>query len=757
MPQVPYEGYPTRTASFEPTPSISVNTPPAAFGVNVAEAVEHLGNVQQGAGKELFDRAYAMQELQAHANAMSAVTDVQNRQLQAELTYRQLQGKDAVDAYPALQTNLDSIREAGVKNLSPYERMLADQETRSTTFRAKFSAGAYAADQQKSYNITTSKAAVSSAINASGTNLDDDKSFQDYIDKIKREGNYQADQGGFPADNPKHILDVKTDTSLAYERRIRALADAGKFTEAETLKGKGIESGDLISTGTDYRGRTTLEALQDHIDEKRRTVGVRHAVTEASGKGTYIGYGDGVVTLPQAQIGVKAVESSGGDYTALGPTVPATKDHPSGNGLGAFQVMSYNLSPWLKEAGLPDMTPEQFRANTPEARNAQNALFNFKFGQLMDHYKSYNAALHAWFGWGKTDGYSTADAYIAKANAAAGRPMSSEDQARLIASNAAMGKTASQADRVAAAGSLMRSYGGSDDDIVAAEDGMITQIGRENALQRDMNQQNYDTVESFVLNGKGSDGNLPTTTTDLMLDPKAEAGYNYLIEHDPKGQKQIQNLLASNVGSGPPDSDAWVNEFSKLSGMSVRDPKQFMDETENLAKFPRKYRNELVLWRRAIAKGEEANPDLRQAMAIPSIQQRLRDLNIGPKDGMDRDNYDLFAGALRDQLDLYAKNNGGKRPDEAAITEIAGRLLQEMPVPGSFFSIFGGGSGGADKGVPFFEMDVPFERSQEYINTIQQNKGYIPSDQEVRQWWIGQEYQNKYGKPTEVPKGGGPK
>ncbi len=60
--QVPYSGYPEGADSistvprFEPTPEFHIETPPAAFGVNVDQSVEHLGQVQEGAGEELFNR-----------------------------------------------------------------------------------------------------------------------------------------------------------------------------------------------------------------------------------------------------------------------------------------------------------------------------------------------------------------------------------------------------------------------------------------------------------------------------------------------------------------------------------------------------------------------------------------------------------------------------------------------------------------------------------------------------------------------------
>ncbi len=70
---VPYTGYPESAGAplyrFEPTPEFHVETPPAAFGVNVDQAVEHLGAVQERAGEELFD------------NAVSSTSNLSTRQL----------------------------------------------------------------------------------------------------------------------------------------------------------------------------------------------------------------------------------------------------------------------------------------------------------------------------------------------------------------------------------------------------------------------------------------------------------------------------------------------------------------------------------------------------------------------------------------------------------------------------------------------------------------------------------------------------
>ena len=83
--RTPYSGFPDSASAqgprFEPSPEIHVNATPAAFGVNVAQSVEQLGNVQEGAGKELFERARALQELHLHTDVNSRLADTQNQMM----------------------------------------------------------------------------------------------------------------------------------------------------------------------------------------------------------------------------------------------------------------------------------------------------------------------------------------------------------------------------------------------------------------------------------------------------------------------------------------------------------------------------------------------------------------------------------------------------------------------------------------------------------------------------------------------------
>ena len=80
---------------------------------------------------------------------------------------------------------------------------------------------------------------------------------------------------------------------------------------------------------------------------------------------------------------------SGGRYDAVGPVANAQGQRA----YGKFQVLEPNIGPWTQEVLGRPMTPQEFLAN-PEA---QNKVFEAKFGQYVTKYGSPLAASRAWF------------------------------------------------------------------------------------------------------------------------------------------------------------------------------------------------------------------------------------------------------------------------------------------------------------------------------------------------------------------------
>lgn len=85
---------------------------------------------------------------------------------------------------------------------------------------------------------------------------------------------------------------------------------------------------------------------------------------------------------------IAAIES-GGKYDAIGP---AANDKGQ-RAYGKYQVMDFNIGPWTKEVLGKELTPKEFLANP----NAQNAVFEKKFGEYVTQYGSPEAASRAWF------------------------------------------------------------------------------------------------------------------------------------------------------------------------------------------------------------------------------------------------------------------------------------------------------------------------------------------------------------------------
>ena len=122
---------------------------------------------------------------------------------------------------------------------------------------------------------------------------------------------------------------------------------------------------------------------------------------------------------PQAYRDAIASIESGGNYSAIGP------ETQGGNrAYGKYQVMDFNIGPWTEEVLGQRLTPEQFLAS-PEA---QDAVFDAKFGQAVEQYGNPSDAASVWFtgrpaaeGAGRSDILGTTGAeYVDRFNQALG-------------------------------------------------------------------------------------------------------------------------------------------------------------------------------------------------------------------------------------------------------------------------------------------------------------------------------------------------
>jgi hypothetical protein len=240
---------------LNPTPTAHVDTPIAAFGGATAGAITHMGEVVQGAGKELFDRAYAMQELNEQVKADSASADTMDKMTDRYLQYDQLRGQERIDGSKQYQDDLDKIRNDGAQGLtSPYAKMAYLRDTRRTQSMMVWHGGMLARQGMDEAEKQGSLAKIDSLGNTLATlNVTDGPNFNNTVDAIKQAAaNHVHDLSGFAPGTPdNNNLSApylsKQIAKVAVSRSNADPADGKAFFEK--MKSSGMlspEDGDII-------------------------------------------------------------------------------------------------------------------------------------------------------------------------------------------------------------------------------------------------------------------------------------------------------------------------------------------------------------------------------------------------------------------------------------------------------------------------------------------------------------------------------
>ena len=157
MPEVPYDPIPNVQPTERPLRVFGVPNVPAAFGENVARALDLAGGQVAKGGEEVFNRGVWLQELNNQSTAREAQNQyaIQSSDLHAK--YGALTGKEAVDALPQYFKDQTALRESLGANLNTMARRYYDADSMPFMQRNLFSAAGHAAGQNKRWTIQTSK------------------------------------------------------------------------------------------------------------------------------------------------------------------------------------------------------------------------------------------------------------------------------------------------------------------------------------------------------------------------------------------------------------------------------------------------------------------------------------------------------------------------------------------------------------------------------------------------------------------------
>jgi hypothetical protein len=386
MPQVPYTGVPDvqpEERTISNAPQLNIRVDPNAFGANVGHAVEQLGGTLDKVGDELWQRAVAFQQIKNQSELDNLNTQFLQETAPIHARFSALQGKNPNDELPNYLSDLQATRErigAGASN--PQVARLFDSTTRNQIARDYFNGAGHAGEQLKIYQNQSVTGHIDALAHSAGLSPFDDAGFDKRVADTNQLARERAALQGLDPDEA-----VSKETSRLWSERLTAMAVKDPFT-AKTLLQSAWDKGQIRSD--DYA------KLDKGIQYQQNTTGARNISSDIM-NGRNWSLGDRQIPIEQAKNIIGGVES-GNTYNLT------TDSHTKmGRALGRFQVMETNLPSYLKNAGLPPMSPEDFLKD----HVAQDKVFEANFG--MDKYGSFNEAAAQWrSGHGVLQGPKTA-------------------------------------------------------------------------------------------------------------------------------------------------------------------------------------------------------------------------------------------------------------------------------------------------------------------------------------------------------------
>lgn len=695
--QVPYTPYPTVSPYADLPRPIHIETPPAAFGVNIGQAIEGVGKQVEQGGNELFQRAVALQELRNETEAKEAdaryMIDIGQRHAQ----FSSLEGKNAVDGYPKYVSDVQEMRQkyrAGLSN--DQARRMFDSSSLSVMSRTVFNGAGHAAMQNKSWANGAADARIQAAAANAATNYKDEGAFQDALKTNYDETATKAQLHGWASE--QFSDELNKENAKLYAKKIDGWRKYDPFAAGKYMEDNRSKLGLLYPE------------VEARVRESQYTVGARN-LSHNLVYGENVSYGTGVVSMDRAKAAISKIESDG-DYDNV--TDSKTRH---GAALGKYQIMEDELQGDLKNAGLPSMTAQEFLKD----HTAQEQVFEVKFGNDMQKYGSFNEAAARWIGLGPGgDRFGTTwKDYVTKANKELAKTASLEDKQDIVRR---------QASEI------------SDDPMLGdyAANRVAADHNRQMAVQRDEELRNRNVIDGALMGGP--DGKMPTTLEELLVNPETQAAWDKLgAARD--GQIQQRKYLGILARANKGDQQ-WTPEslrlYQKLKGMAQSDPAEFLGQDPVAMDIPNSAKKEFINLQGKLRAVPEQDPRIAQALKILGP-----DLNAaGISKQADKDSYYQFVGSLQDALQEF-QGEQKKMPNAKEVQQIGARLMQQHSTPWLL---------NPWSSTPTYQMPVP----EEAADIIKRDPawtqlGVAPTDEQVRRIYIQQQYKKLYGGSVSKP------
>lgn len=700
--QVPYNPVPNVAAVDRPTPYRSEAIPSGAFGQPQAQARIQEGQTLGQVGNELYARAIAIQEFQQQAEANERDAAFQQQNVKSFVDYTSKRGLDAVNGLDPFLAQQEQVRQQMGQGLSPYGQVLYNNQTRNAYNRMMVSAAVHAKDQQKAYV----GAGYQAKIDAANNNLLSNPSPGSLGPNMQEVENSARDYAkvmlGYPDDSDQMTQFIAKEKSKTATNYVMGLAKGNEPIKASIALEK-LAKASAIS-GEDY---TKVRA---YVDNKMENVQSRVTSSDIlAGKAG--DWGNKPLDIATAKIGVSAAEGFHGDYSIQGPVVQSGR-YAGQRALGKYMVMPGNLSSWLSQAGMPDMTPAQF-LNSPDA---QEKLFETRFAQRQQALGSFDRALSEWFTGNPNapmdanDGYNTKAQYMATAHSAIAREAggtAAGAMARRVAEQQMPGR-GDYADRLE-----------------------HETVAKYNLYEHEKRMDEFNNEQKIAdAMTPGLDGKLVTSVEQLTTNPEVKLAFDAL---KPTKRNQIIERISSNARNGGYQAtDETANEYAQLRGLaSSPDPedKQKVLDVDAMSKpWPMSFINGLRAEQARIMKGASADPNVTHAMNVlkPMVDEEYR---------LSKDEKTMFRGKLQQVMEDQIRS--GVEMKEEKIQEIGRNLMKEFVTPSYWW--------GYNK-TKMYQMPMDAPQRQRMIELYkQQHNGQEPSETDLGILWTADLYQHQFG------------
>ena len=718
FPRAPYSPIPTDINPARSVGNVSLNTPAAAFGANVGEALQGLGRVGEKAADEMFNRALALQKLDTDAKVKQADADLTDSANGLYVEYKSTYGKGAVENYEKFKDDLHKLRDEISSRLPTDEaRKQFGQASRQVTSRLIFSAGSHSAAENKRYLSETSNARLESAGSDAAINANEADFAREVETVAIREFEDQSIWNGWS----KEVLDnnVSDYVSKQWAKRLQTLAKTDPYgAEAEYKR-------NIDKVRYQQRG-----GIEQAIITNKRTIGSRN-ISDAVNQGwaPYVkpqdmarakGVEEPLVRLvKEAQriagddvrfvIGDKGGHRTAEEQAALvakGVSKTYNSDHMSGKAVDLIPI---------GPDGKLDYKDRASMAKISAAMEEASKRLGIPLAAKSKSFAQWDPAHHS---LPKDYDVSTAP-----------KPKEESRASVIERAEAFASKTAGEDP---AFGWYVAQRTDAD-------------YNRTLRLRNEAKVADINTVASVIHGSGDKRRDLPKTIEELQaVSPEVSAAVDRLAERHPEEMKKVYKALDINARGDVPNTPERVDTFNELNGMSLIPSKQaeFMALDVNEYDLTESQRAQLQDRKNKLAAKSEEDPNVRRALGI--LAPTLTASGITRKANEKR--YMQFVGTLQDVLKAHVDQHK-KPPSYEEVQQMGARLLAE----------------GQNAYLPnwmaapdrMFETKVPeeFKRIAER-SPVWAEMGRAPTDEDIQRLYIREQYKHLYGgsaKSKEVP------